>query len=157
MIQREKIQAILDEILAEETHLFLVELNINNGTDIEILMDSDNGITIGECKQISRKVERWLEENELDSSLFVASPGLDKPLTQFRQFRKNVGRTLEIKLKDNTKMLKAELSEADEEKIIVSWKERVPKEIGKGKRTVDFTKSIQYTEIELAKVVISFK
>jgi len=157
MIQREKIQAILDEILAEETHLFLVELNINNGTDIEVLMDSDNGITIGECKQISRKIERWLEENELDGSLFVASPGLDKPLTQFRQFRKNIGRTLEINLKDSTKVLKAELSEADEEKIIVSWKERVPKEIGKGKRTVDFTKSIQYTEIELAKVVISFK
>lgn len=157
MIQKDKIQAILDEILDAEPHLFLVELNINNGNEIEVLMDSDNGITVGECRQISRKVEHWLEEEELDGAIFVASPGLDRPLTSYRQFKKNIGRTLEVKLKNEGKLIKAELLEVDEEKIVLSWKERVPKEIGKGKRTVDFTKSILYIEIELAKVVISFK
>lgn len=157
MIQKDKIQAILDEILEAEPHLFLVELNINNGNEIEVLMDSDHGITIGECKQISRKVERWLEEEELDGAIFVASPGLDKPLLSYRQFKKNKGRTLEVKLKNDAKVIKAELVEVNEEKIVLSWKERVPKEVGKGKKTVDFTKSILYTEIELAKVVISFK
>ncbi len=157
MIQKDKIQAILNEILDAEPHLFLVELNINNGNEIEVLMDSDNGITIGECRQISRKVERWLEEEELDGAIFVASPGLDRSLTSYRQFKKNLNRTLEVKLKDESKTINAQLVEVDDEKIVLSWKERVPKEIGKGKRTVDFTKSILYTEIELAKVVISFK
>ena len=48
------------------------------------------------------------------------------------------------------------LVEADEDKIVLNWKAREPKPIGKGKVTVDKTATISYKDIKEAKVKIVF-
>jgi ribosome maturation factor RimP len=45
---------------------------------------------------------------------------------------------------------------ADEDKIVLQWKAREPKPVGKGNVTVEKTVTLEYTEIKEAKVKILF-
>ena len=71
-----------------------------------------------------------------------------------RQYKKNIGRTLE--LKTNDKVIEADLIEATDNNIKVQWKSREPKPVGKGKVTVQNEAEIAYKDIVEAKVMIKF-
>ena len=71
-----------------------------------------------------------------------------------RQYKKNVGRTLIVKT--NEEKIEAELVDANDEKIVLSWSAREPKKVGKGKETVQKRKEIPYSEIKEAIVTINF-
>jgi ribosome maturation factor RimP len=71
-----------------------------------------------------------------------------------RQYKKNIGRTLIVKLESET--IEAELVEANDNFIILSWKSREPKKLGKGKETVQKRQEIPYTEIKEAIVTVTF-
>ncbi|NNF83448.1 MAG: ribosome assembly cofactor RimP, partial [Flavobacteriaceae bacterium] len=96
-----------------------------------------------------------LDRDEIDFSLEVTSAGATSPLEHARQFKKNIGRSLEIRTTDNTKYV-ANLVKADDEAITLQWKAREPKPIGKGKITVKKEAVLNYNEIEQAKVKIKF-
>ena len=57
---------------------------------------------------------------------------------------------------NNNEIIEAKLVDADDEKAILNWKERVPKKVGKGKETVEFTKEFLYTDIKEAIITIKF-
>jgi len=65
-----------------------------------VFLDADSGLDIGKSADINRKLYKLIEEAGLfpdgDFSLEVSSPGVDTPLRLPRQFKKNIGRTLEI-------------------------------------------------------------
>jgi ribosome maturation factor RimP len=79
-----------------------------------------------------------------------------EPLVERRQFPKHVGELMQVELKDGQK-LKGSLELVDEGSVELRWKERVPKEIGKGKRTVEIRRTIPFEEIETAKRTVNFK
>ena len=83
------------------------------------------------------------------------SPGLSEPLLLPRQYRKNIGRDLEVVLENNEKIV-GELVNANEEKIELMLRYRRPKLIGKGKEDVEEEREIPYAEIKKALVVIKF-
>ena len=83
------------------------------------------------------------------------SAGLSEPLTTPRQYRKNIGRELDLLMTDSTK-IEGELAKVDEDKITVVLRYRKPKEVGKGKVDVVEEKEIPYTEIKKALVTIKF-
>lgn len=77
---------------------------------LRIFADSDNGITIDECKHLSDLISDYIfkyNKIEGDYVLEVSSPGVDRPLKTERDFRKNLGRDVTINYRD-----------ADEEKQI---------------------------------------
>src|SRR5690554_613441 len=113
-------------------------------------------VSISDCVDISRQIEHNLDREEADFSLQVSSPGLDKPLRDYRQYIKNIGRELKIRLTDDTE-IQGELREADAEKIevIESKKERV--EGKKKKQLVEIKHVLTYTDIKQAKIKITFK
>lgn len=156
-MKKEQIENLIEAYVELFPHLFLVELRISPSNAIEVLMDSDKGITIGECKQLSRKIENHAEENEWDISILVSSPGIDYPLRSERQFRKNLNRKLKVQLKTENKPVEGNLVAVEEHQIVLKWKARIPKEIGKGKQTVEMTKEISLEDIDKANVVLSFK
>jgi ribosome maturation factor RimP len=84
----------------------------------------------------------------------VASAGVSSPLKKIRQYKKNIGRTLIVKT--NTENIEAELVEANDDFVILSWKAREPKKIGKGKETVEKILQIPYTDIKEAIVTVTF-
>ena len=72
-----------------------------------------------------------------------------------RQYKKNEGRDLEVVLQDGSKIA-GNLIQVHDEGIVLFWKERVPKEVGKGKMTVEKEEVIAFEAIKQAKVKIKF-
>ncbi|MFV0237457.1 MAG: ribosome assembly cofactor RimP [Flavobacteriales bacterium] len=152
---KEIIMQLLNSALAENETLFLVDCSISEANKITLLIDGDQGLPISECVRISRFIQKGLDEDELDYSIDVSSPGLDMPLQNTRQYKKNLNRKLKVTTLENN-IYEGTLTEVDHEKILLNWKQREPKPIGKGKHTVQKTAEIKYTEIKEAMVQIIF-
>ncbi|NMH27077.1 ribosome assembly cofactor RimP [Flavobacterium silvaticum] len=151
---KEKVKELLDVGLAEKPELFLIDLSVNEANKITVTLDGDNGVTLQDCIDISRAVEHNLDREEQDFSLEVASAGVSSPLKIRRQYKKNIGRFL--KVKTGSEEIEAELTDANEDFIILEWQSREPKKTGKGKETVDNRREIPYTDIKEAIVTIKF-
>jgi ribosome maturation factor RimP len=146
--------------LLEELNLFLVDVKIQGGKKVEVFVDGDNGITIGQCTSISRLLETHLDGSGLVSenyTLDVSSPGMSNPLKVPRQYKKRIGRILEI-VKTDGKEIEAELIAADDEKIRLK---ELPKPIKKGKKTAskkeesaDIPKEIEIKYEEIKKSLL---
>ena len=155
MTFKEKVVHLLNEGLAERPSLFLIDLTITDANKIIVTLDDDNGVQLQDCIDVSRSIEQNLDREELDFSLEVASVGVGSPLKMVRQYKKNVGRMLIVKLQDAT-TIEAKLEQATEDNIVLSWEAREPKKIGKGKETIQKRREISYNEIKEAIVTIIF-
>lgn len=153
-MNKETVIKLIEESLETRPWLFLLSLDVSPSNQIRLVLDGDKAVTIDDCVEVSREIERKLEEDSDDFSLEVASAGLSNPLTLPRQFKKNIGRKLSVKTAEEK--YKANLVSADEEEIELEWKQREPKPVGKGKHTVTKQIKLKYNEIEEAKVVITF-
>ena len=150
-----KVKELIDEALALNESLFLVDLNISANNKIQIIVDGDSGVPLSECIRISRNVEHNLDREEEDFSLEVSTPDISHPLTLNRQYKKNINRLLKVKTTEGEE-LEGILTAVDADKIVLTWKTREPKPIGKGKITVEKTVNINYKDIKEAKVKIVF-
>ncbi|MBA0882778.1 ribosome assembly cofactor RimP [Flavobacterium undicola] len=154
MTFKEKVNTLLVEALEEKPTLFLIDLTINDAFKVMVTLDDDNGVILQDCIDISRAIENNLDREEQDYSLEVASVGVGSPLKMVRQYKKNIGRTLIVTT--NAEKIEAELVDANEDFIILSWEAREPKKVGKGKETVQKEQQIPYTEIKEAVVTVTF-
>ncbi|KMQ68222.1 hypothetical protein ACM39_10285 [Chryseobacterium sp. FH2] len=152
---RKRIEELLNEFLETRKDLFLIDLKFSAGDDITVILDGDNGVSLQDCLDVSRAVEFNMDREEHDFSLQVMSAGLSEPLSTPRQFKKNIGREIEVLLNDSTK-IEAELTKVDDEKITLILRYRKPKDVGKGKVDVEEEKEIPYSEIKKALVTIKF-
>ncbi len=155
MTFKDKVQELIAVALAERPELFLVDFSINDANKISVNLDGDQGVNLQDCIDVSRAIENQLDREEQDFSLEVASAGVSSPLKFIRQYKKNIGRILKVKITDSAD-IEAKLVAADEEKITLEWQAREPKKIGKGKETVDKKAEILYQNIKEAIVIVSF-
>ena len=116
MSLKKKITQIIEDSL--ESDLFLVDLSISNNNDISLLVDGDKGVDMSRFVFISKKIKNQLNEIELDYSLVVSSPGIDRPLTHDRQYAKNIGRIVAVKT-DAEEKLEGKLVDLTEENLIL--------------------------------------
>lgn len=149
------VESLLKTFLDNRTDLFLVDLTIAAANDIVIIIDGDNGVSVQDCLDVSRAIEFNMDKEKEDFSLQVMSAGLSQPLLLLRQYRKNIGRELDVLLHDDTK-IQGELTAVEEDKITLTLRYRKPKDIGKGKIDVEENREIPYTEIKKSLVVIKF-
>jgi ribosome maturation factor RimP len=154
MTFKEQVSKLLEDVLLEKSELFLIDLSISDSYKIIVTLDGDNGVNLQDCIDISRAIENNLDREEHDYELEVASVGVGSPLKLVRQYVKNIGRTLIVKTNNET--IEAELVEANDDHIVLSWQAREPKKIGKGKETVQKRQEIPYSEIKEAIVTIKF-
>lgn len=152
---RKNIETLLNDFLQTREDLFLIDLKFSAGDDITVILDGDNGVSVQDCLDASRAIEFNMDREEHDFSLQVMSAGLSEPLSIPRQFRKNIGREIEVLLTDSSE-IEGELAEVDEEKITLVLRYRKPKEVGKGKVDVEEEKEIPYSDIKKALVVLKF-
>jgi len=151
-----RVAELAEEKIAEmgRPDLFLVDVKLHANGKLIILVDGDKGIGIAECAQISRHVGFYLEEEnviETAYNLEVSSPGIDFPLSMPRQYAKNIGRQLSIKMADGTKK-EVTLTGMGEDTIIIEEKIKE-----KGKRAELVESVIPINQITETKVLISFK
>ncbi len=145
---------IVDEALALNESLYLIELSISVNNKVQVVVDGDNGVSLSETMRISRVINDNFDREVEDFSLEVGTPDIAHPLKVKRQYIKNLNRILKVKTEEEE--LEGTLVTADEDKIVLQWKAREPKPVGKGKVTVDKTATLEYTEIKEAKVKILF-
>lgn len=149
-----KVKELLEAGLQEDESLFLIDFAITPDNRIKVIIDGDHGVTVDDCIKISRAIEHNLDREEEDFSLEVASAGATSPLVLPRQYGKNIGRKLEVVTDEGS--FEGNLTQVDENNIVLEWKAREPKPIGKGKVTVQKKKEINFSDINKAKVVLKF-
>ena len=150
-----KVKQLIEEAIAANPALFLIDWKISQDDKISILADGDEGLSIEEIVRISRHVEHNLDREECDFALEVSSPGVGSPLVLPRQYKKNIGRLLAVTLNDGAE-LEGEIVEADDEGVTLWWETREPKPVGKGKITVEKEEKVNYTEIKKAIIKVTF-
>ena len=149
-----RVRELVEEKIAEKPNLFIVDVKMHTNGKLMILVDGENGVGIDDVAAISRHVGfRLEEENVIETAynLEVSSPGIDTPLTSLRQYLKNIGRNLAIKMADGTKR-EGKLSGITEDAIIIE--EKIKEKGGKAEIVESV---IPISKITETKVLISFK
>jgi ribosome maturation factor RimP len=147
------VEGLVEAILAAEPNYFLVDIKIKPTNNVRVYIDGDQGISIEKCVQFNRTLYKRLEEAALfpngDFSLEVSSPGLDEPLKLHRQYRKNIGRQVELVLQDGSK-IEGRLVEVSEDGIIVEETR------GKNKKKETINHTVLFENIKTTKIQVVF-
>ena len=147
------IEALIERLLLETEDIFLVSVIVKPTNNIKVYLDADAGLNIDKCVKINRAMYRTIEEKgwypDGNFSLEVSSPGIDEPLKLIRQYKKNMGRNVEVTMTDESKQ-QGKLSAVTENTISIEYTE------GKNKKAVLMTKEIPFDSIKQTIVLISF-
>ena len=151
--QVEAVGRMVEGILADDPQYFLVEVKIRPTNNIKIFLDGDKGISIEKCVAYNRQLYKLIEESGLfpadDFSLELSSPGLDEPLKLLRQYHKNIGRKVEVLMKDGRKT-EGVLKEVTDSGIVVEETR------GKNKKQEIIQHNFSFDSVKSTKIQIVF-
>lgn len=158
MISKKKIMELIDERIAElDNGLFVVSLKVSSSNSIVVELDKhEGGVSVQDCISVSRNIEHNLDREEEDFELSVTSAGLDKGLRVFAQYKKNIGREVEVKLIEGED-INGKMIEATEEQIVVQTTRKEKIEGKKKKEIIVEDHVLPMNKIKETKIVISFK
>jgi ribosome maturation factor RimP len=126
----EKVHALLEPLL-EGTDIFIVNIKVKPINNIKVYLDADSGFSIEKCTAVNRRLYARIEEEQIfpdgDFSLEVSSPGVDEPLIQMRQYKKNIGRKVTVTDSDDAEKTGL-LKEVGEGHIVLEIKGKKPKD-----------------------------
>ena len=151
---KDKVITLLNEALDQDKSLFLIDFTMGADNSINVVLDGDKGVSVYDCIKVSRAIEHNLDRDETDFSLTVTSSGAASPMVNPRQYKKNIGRKVKVQTPED--VYEGDLTEANDQGIVVEWKAREPKPIGKGKTTVRKKKEILFSDIKEAKVILKY-
>lgn len=124
-----RVREITEEVIGGSP-LFIVDVDVRGrkGSQVvNLVLESDEALDVAMLARISREVEFLLDAEAVmpdKYTLNVSSPGLDRPLTMPRQYRKNVNRTLRVHFRKADGSGNAEvvgtLKAAEDDAIVVS-------------------------------------
>jgi ribosome maturation factor RimP len=123
---------------------------VKPGNRIYVFIDGDHGVTIDDCVELSRFIESKFDRENEDFELNVSSAGADQPIRLPRQYLKNIGRSLLVKLSDE-KSVSGKLEAVNEKGIVLTTSG------DKKKKLPAKTLNIPYESMVESKVIISFK
>lgn len=150
--KKERILRLAEELIRDEAGYFLVEVKLKPGNSIQVLLDADQGVSLNRCVSLNRTLYKQIEEAGFfppgEFALEVSSLGLDEPLKLTRQYQKNIGRNVEVILKDGRKVNGKLLSAGDE--IVVEETK------GKGKKQELVQHTFITDQIKSTKIQIVF-
>ena len=109
---------------------------------------------VQDCIDISRAVEHNLDREAWDFSIEVLSAGVTEPLTMARQYKKNIGRWLKVKLEDQE--VEGELTSIGDQAFTLSYQVREKKPVGKGYVKIQKEQEIAFDAVIRATVMIKF-
>lgn len=158
MITKELVRQLAEERIKDrDERLFIVSLTVSSTNVIRLELDKTEGnVSIEDCMSVSRNVEHNLDREEEDFELHVSSAGLDKPLRVHAQYVKNIGRGLDVVLKNKEK-ISGTLVEVTDEHIVLEREEKQQVEGKKKKELVVIRDTVTFNDINEARIIISFK
>lgn len=114
---------------------------------VKVVVDSDDGVELDQCADLSHKVSAILDANDDlmgdgPYTLEVSSPGVTRPLTLPRHWRRNIGRLVRVVLADGG-VVTGRVTAADEREAVLDV-------AGK-------SREVQYDTVGKAKVQVEFR
>ena len=120
-----------------------------NGDNLTVFIDKPEGITIDDCEKVHNAIDLPLDElnptNDKTYTLNVSSPGIDRPIVTDKDYTRNIGCDIEVKLfqailKKKTYIGKLVRFSNDEVVLDIDGKEMVidRKLISKATKFIDF-------------------
>jgi len=148
---KETLTTVVEDCLKEDelSSCFLVDIN-HSGSKLEVFIDTDEGVSFSLCQKLSRKIEAVLDETVMlgeKYTLEVSSPGISRPLKFFRQYPRNIGREIDVTLKDASR-IKGTLADARDNTLTIESPGEKKKETIKTEITFD--------AVDSSKILISF-
>ena len=114
----------------EQLGYYVLEVDYSkkvDGQNLTFVIDKDGGVLIEDCEKVHRMLDTLLDEiNPTDDApyiLNVESAGLDRPIKTQRDFLRNKGKEVEVKLYkklDGKKSFVGNLMEFDDTKVVLS-------------------------------------
>jgi ribosome maturation factor RimP len=151
MISELKVSKLIEAHLSGGS-IFLVDVAVKTGNRISVFIDGDNGVTIEACRELNHYLNEVLDRDAEDFDLTVSSAGADRPLKLPRQYKKNIGRSLEVVTKTGEKLSGVILNANDSGIDLEITPVKKPKKDQEIKKV-----SLQFSDIKSAKEVITFK
>lgn len=155
MEEEDKLIQLVEKCI-DSDELFLVQVDIFGNKiqkKVRVILDGDQGVSIEKCVKVSRKLSALLDENDIFDipyTLEVSSPGIDMPLKLNRQYQKNIGRKVEVKLKDKS-IKKGKMLETTTDYFVINEETKDEKNKILYKKT-----KIPFEEVEQTNVLVSF-
>jgi len=155
MIDTKKIIETAERKL-EGTEMFVVGCTCSPVNEIELLIDSDTSVSIDACAELSRAIEAEFDREEEDFSLTVASAGIGSELKCLRQYRKLIGKSVEVLLACGTKIT-ARLDAVDDEGLTLSYEEKQTVLGKKRKQLTTVTRTYPFADIKSTREFLDYK
>ncbi|NNF03236.1 MAG: ribosome maturation factor RimP [Rhodothermales bacterium] len=101
---RSRIERFAEEVLAENGDLYLVDVVVRGRKGsrvVEVYVDGDEGVGVDDLARLSREIGFLLETEDVIKgkyNLNVSSPGEDRSLKMPRQYRRHVGKPIDVKV-----------------------------------------------------------
>lgn len=110
------LQLLEEELKSQD--LFLVEFQENSEDRFTAYIDGMENVTLKQCSDVTRNLREALGEAYDDVEITISSPGLDRPFKHPKQYHKNLDKSIEVILKDGSK-ISGKLKEVGDEQIVV--------------------------------------
>jgi ribosome maturation factor RimP len=148
--QRARIAALVEPVVTAAGYDLeeLVVVAAGRRSLVKVVVDADGGITLDDIAEVSRAVSGALDDADADGgivgkapyTLEVTSRGVDRPLTEERHWRRNVGRLVKVQVGEES--LTARVTAATEAGVVLdvngSARELGYAQLGDGKVQVEF-------------------
>ena len=141
----------LAQQVADEMSLELVEVTLqkeSRGKCLCVFVDKEGGLTLNDCESYHRRLQPMLEEVDYDI-MEVSSPGVDRPIKNQRDFEKNRGQQVEVKLfapLNGSKLYQGALADMDDKQVTIALSEE--EEITFERKAVAIIKPVLDLDIE---------
>ena len=155
MIKTSDVTQLVEQAI-KGSDMFLVELIVTPDNRIEISLDSFTGVCIDDCVRVSRFIEDNMDRDIEDYELMVASAGLSEPLKILKQYEKNIGKEVDVVLKNGQKKTGI-LRAATASTITIEYETKELVEGKKRKQAVVKTEEWSLSDIKSTKVAINVK
>jgi ribosome maturation factor RimP len=124
--ERETIVAAIEPVLATlGLEVFDVQLSgSGRARTVRVIVDRDGGVDLDAITATSERIQPALDALDLGPyALEVSSPGLERPLHRPEHFRRAVGETVSVKVRDadgEVRRIRGDLVSTDERGVTVS-------------------------------------
>lgn len=148
---KELVKPILDDLELELVDIEFVKEGKN--WYLRVYIDSDHGVDLDACTEVSEKLSQRLDETDLISHpyfLEVSSPGAERPLKKDKDFRDAIGKSVRINTYaaiDGEKEFEGELIDFDGEQLQMNIK----------KKTKQIQVAIPYDKVASARLAVVFQ
>lgn len=131
MTKRETYESKTENFLLpimEEFHFELVDVEFIKEAGnwyLRAYVDKEGGIAVDDCEAVSRRLGVWLDEKDFIEESYileVSSPGLGRPLKKEKDFIREMGKDVDIKLykaKNKQKDFSGSLKAYDEATVTI--------------------------------------